>query len=172
MLGIPNDSVSGKKRNRVRAYAQSSAAQHKVNNYMANTSLESPAGRVFKQVERLHSHERYQRLIYAVIATVALISLLGGIAGLYFGYYLLGITLLCATGGISAFNQWLTNTIPEHKVGSQPCQVKPQVPVSDCPNNPSKVIFHGVAYPIKYQCEVPVVAADTVLTPPLPKPVI
>ncbi len=153
MLGTSNDSISSKKRTRTREHAPSSNAQHKVKDYMANTSLESPAKRDFKQVERQHSHERYQRLIYAALATTALIAFLGSVAGFYFGYFALGIAMLCTTGGISAFNQWLTNTIPDVKIHSQQCEPKPCNPTPECPNKAPKVIFHGVAYPIKHQCE-------------------
>lgn len=170
MTGTPNDSISSKKHSRTRELAPSSATQYKVNNYMANTSLESPARRVFKQVERQHSHERYQRLIYVALAAVALMVFLGCVASCYFGYYALGGAMLCTTAAISAFNQWLTNTIPEQKISSKQCEQKPLNLSPDCPNIAPKVIFRGVAYPIKHQPEAAPLATDSDLTRKLTKP--
>ncbi len=166
MLCRSDDSLTIKGHLQTREIAPSTTTRQKVHHLMANTSLNSPAGRDFKQVERQHSHDRYQRLIYSALASIAFLALLGSFSSFYFGYYVTGSVLLCMTGGISAFNQWLRKTIPEHKVNPEKCkQLSPQAPACLDPS-PRAVVFHGVTYTaLNHKRDVN--ALPTIIPPPI-----
>lgn len=126
----------------------------KLQEYLANHS--KPAERVFKQVGRKKEHDYYHRSLFGSLAGFGLLLFISCLVCCYLGYLLTGLILMGAAGGVGAMDYWLTKAIPEVKINhpcadNKPCAIV-EKPDMSTPSSPT-VIYRGVAFPIKHECE-------------------
>lgn len=140
----------------------SPAIQAKLNDYLAEQNLHTPAERVFKQVERKQSQTFYLRSLFGGLAGFAFLALLGAIASIYVGYSILASSLVCSILCFGAIPFWLNKTIPEVKVSAcapekLPCNTPVKSDIS--PQSPN-ILFRGVPYTISHEPSNPLVANE------------
>ncbi len=131
----------------------SPAISTKLNDYVAEHSLHTPAQRAFKQEGRKQDQTYYHRSLFGGLIGFASLALIGAFVSFYIGYSILASILLCSTVGFAAINVWLNKSIAEVKIS--PCAAekpscKPSVKSELGPQSPN-ILFRGVSYTIKHE---------------------